>query len=80
MASAATLARAALGADAAGAGPDHFVAPAMRAGDVHEHVAERFGHALGVGAAVGLSGRIAFVRRVVRDDVDQVLVARAGEI
>ncbi len=32
---AATLARAALGAGAAGAGADHLVAPAMRSGDVH---------------------------------------------
>ena len=40
--SAASLARATFGADAAGAGADDFVAAAMRTGDVHEHVAERF--------------------------------------
>ena len=52
---AAPLARAALGADTAGAGADHLVASAMRAGDVHEHVAERFLHALGVAVAVASS-------------------------
>ena len=50
--SAAALARSTLGANAAGAGSDDFVAAAMRADDVHEHVAERFLHAVGMTAAV----------------------------
>jgi len=49
---AATLARAAFCTDAAGAGADDFVASAMRAGDVHEHVSERFGYPFGVAAAI----------------------------
>lgn len=68
------LTRPALGADSAGAGPDHFVASAMRAGDVHKHVAKGLGYPLGVGPAVGHGGWAPFVRRVVRDDVDQFLV------
>ena len=39
--SATTLARAAFGADAAGAGPNDFVAAADRTGDAHENAAER---------------------------------------
>ncbi len=46
--SAAPLARAAFGANPAGPGADHFLAPAMGADDVHEHVAQRFLHALRV--------------------------------
>ena len=65
--SAAALARAAFRANAAGAGADHLVAAAMRAGDVHEHVAERFCYTLGVGVAVAGRRRTAFVRRVIRD-------------
>jgi hypothetical protein len=52
VASAATLAGAALGANAAGAGPDHLVAAADRAGDPHEHRAERFPDPFGVAAPV----------------------------
>ena len=80
MASATALARAALGAATAGAGSDHLVAPAMGAGDVHEHVAECFADPLRMGAAVGQAGGAALVRRVLRDDVDQFLVAGAREI
>ena len=51
------LACAALGANPAGAGSDYFVAPAMRANDVHEHVSERFLDAIGVAVAVARHGR-----------------------
>ena len=40
--SAAALARAALGADAAGTGANDFVAAAHRTGDTHEDAAERY--------------------------------------
>ena len=46
-----TLARPALCANTAGAGANYFVATAMGADDVHEHVAERFFYPLRVGVA-----------------------------
>ena len=49
---AAPLARAALGADSASPGADHLVASAMRASDVHKHVAQGFGYPLGMGSAI----------------------------
>src|SRR5690349_21619114 len=71
-----SLARPAFGADAAGAGADDLVAPAMGAGDVHEHVPERFGHAFGMSPAVRHPRRLTLVRRVVCDHVDQLLLRR----
>ena len=65
-----SLTRSALRANSAGAGADHFVAPAMRASDVHEHVAERLGNAFCVGTTIGSDGRTSFVGRVIRNDVD----------
>src|SRR5207248_1160816 len=75
-----SLARAALGADAASAGPDHFVAPTMRADDIHEHVAERFFHSLGVSVASAHYFRVAFARRIARDHVDQFFLSRARQL
>src|SRR2546421_5017204 len=59
--SAAALARAALGADAAGAGAHYLVAAAMRANDVHEHVAEHLLHSIRVGVPVAAYVRLTFV-------------------
>ena len=42
LSSAATLARAAFGADAAGAGANDFVAAAHGTGDAHEDAAKRY--------------------------------------
>ena len=42
LSSATALARAAFGADAAGAGANDFVAAAYRTGDAHEDAAERY--------------------------------------
>jgi hypothetical protein len=42
----------------------------MRAGDVHKHVAERFGDAFGMSAAGGQAAWLTLVRCVVGDDVD----------
>src|ERR1700736_7032815 len=67
--SAAALAGPALGAHSAGAGPDHFVAAAMRTDDVHEHVSERFLDAIGVTAAVRRNLGFAIVGRMARDYV-----------
>ena len=47
-----SLTRPALRADSAGAGADDFIAAAMRAGDVHEHPAQRSRDAIGVGVAI----------------------------
>src|SRR5437870_3024981 len=79
-ASATTLAGAALGADAAGAGADDFVAAAVRADDVHEHVAERFLDAIGVAAAVSDHLRFAVVRRMARDHVEDFFFAGARQV
>ena len=77
---AASLARSAFRANAARAGPDHFVAAAMRTDNVHEHVAERFLHAIGVAAAVGRYLRRTIVSRMARDYIDQFLFSRARQI
>src|SRR5205085_11075039 len=58
--SATPLARPALSADAAGAGANYFVATAMGADDVHEHVAERFFYSLCVCVARGDCSRVSF--------------------
>ena len=49
---AASLARAALGANAAGASANHLVAAAMRTDDIHEHISKRLLHPFGMAAAV----------------------------
>jgi predicted nuclease with TOPRIM domain len=72
----ASLARTALGADAASAGADHFVASTMRADDVHEHIAERFFHPLRMSVARAEYFRVAFARRIVRDHIDQFFLGR----
>src|SRR2546423_9031508 len=64
------LTGAALGANAAGAGADDLVAAAMRADDVHEHVAEHFLYAIRVGVPVAAYVRLTFVRSMARNDVD----------
>src|SRR5437660_10985368 len=75
-----TLARPALCANTAGAGPDHFVATAMRTDDVHEHVPERFLHAIGMTLAIARYLRLAVVRRMARDHVDQFFFAGPRQI
>src|SRR5438105_7613770 len=78
--SAAALAGATLGADAAGAGSNHFVAATMRTNDVHEHIPERFLDAIGVTEAVARHLRFTIIRRMARDHVDQFLFARPRQI
>src|SRR5262249_26906769 len=78
--SAAALARAAFGANTAGTGADHFIAAAMRADDVHEHVPERFLHAIGVTAAVSDNPWFAIVWCVTRNHVENFFFACAREI
>ena len=78
--SAAALARAALGADAARASANYFVATAMRTDDVHEHVPECFLDTIGVTAAVAQHLRLAVVRRMARDHVDQFFFAGPRQI
>src|SRR5207245_4625248 len=71
----AALACAALGADAARASANYFVAAAMRTDDIHEHVPECFLDTIGVTAAVAQHLRLAVVRRMARDHVDQFFFA-----
>ena len=53
----------------------------MGAGDVHEHVAERFFHALGMAVAVAAHvGRATSLGEWLRDDVDQFFLGRARKI
>src|SRR5713101_7073577 len=79
---AASLARSAFRADAARASANHFVAAANRTDAIHEHAAERFFHAFGVAAAVApeLPRARGIIRRIVRDHVDQFLLAGARQI
>src|SRR5467141_1005399 len=78
--STAALAGAALSAHSAGAGPNHFVAAAMRTDDVHKHVPERFLHAVSMTAAIAQNLRPAVVRRVTRDHVDQFSFAGPRQV
>src|SRR5438128_9807674 len=78
--SAAALTRAALGANTAGAGSDHFVTAAVRTNNVHEHVAERFLHAIGMTLAIPRYLRLTVVRRMARNHVDQFFFARPRQI
>jgi hypothetical protein len=75
--SATALTGSALGANPAGTGPDHFVAATMRTDDVHEHVSERFLHAIGVTVAIARYLRLPVVRRMACDHIDQFLFTRA---
>src|SRR6266699_3691368 len=79
---AASLARSAFRADAAGPGANHFVATADRADDIHEHAAERFLHAFRVAAPVApeLSRARGIIRQIARDHVDQFFLAGARQI
>ena len=77
---AASLARAAFGANPARASPDDLIAAAMRTDDVHEHVAERFLYPIGVAGTVRSRLRIAFVRKIARHDIDQLSFRRSGQI
>ena len=47
----------------------------MRTDDVHEHVPERFLDAIGVTVAIARHLRLAVVRRMARDYVDQFISA-----
>ena len=58
---AAALAGPALRANSAGAGANDFFAAAVRAGNIHEHVAERLLHTVGVRVAVPYCLRLTFV-------------------
>src|SRR5579864_7299272 len=78
--SAAALASAAFGADAAGAGTDHFITAAMRADDVHEHVSKRFLNAIGVAAAVPANLRFAVIGRVAGDHIENFFFARSRQV
>jgi hypothetical protein len=49
----------------------------MRADDIHEHVAKHFLHAVRMGVPVAEGVRLAFVRGVAGNDVDQFLLRRA---
>ena len=80
MRSTAALAGAAFGADAAGAGPDNFVAAAMRTNYVHEHVPKRFLDTIGVAVAVSSNLRFAVVRRVTYDHIEDFFLAGAGQV
>src|SRR5437660_3681666 len=78
--SATALTCAALGANTAGTSPDHFIASAMRADDVHEHVPERFLDAIGVAMAIASDLWFAVVRRVAGDHIKDFLFARARQV
>ena len=52
----------------------------MRTDDVHEHVAERFLDATGVAAAVAHHLRLAVVRRMTGDHVDQLFFASPRQV
>ena len=67
---AAALAGAALGAAAAGSGADDFAGAAVRAGDVHIHIAKGDLDALGVGVAADVDVRVAFATVLVGDEVN----------
>ena len=75
-----SLAGSAFRANAAGAGAHDFVAAAMRADDVHEHVPDHFLHPICVGMPIAACVRLAFVRGMARDDIDQFLLSRARQI
>ena len=75
-----SLACAAFGANPAGAGPDNLIAAAMRTDDVHEHVAERFLDATGVAASVAHHLRLALIRRMIGDHVDQLFFTRPRQV
>src|SRR5207237_4787818 len=77
---AAPLARPALGTNTAGTGPNHFVAAAMRADNVHEHVPERFLDAVSVAAPVSGDLRFAVVWRVTRDHIQNFFFAGPRQI
>jgi Co/Zn/Cd efflux system component len=70
----------ALGANTARARADHLVASADRTYDVHEHVAERFLHSIGMAVAVCTHLRRTIVRRVIGNHVDQVFFTCARKI
>ena len=77
---AAALAGAALDANATRAGPDHFVTPAMRADDIHEHVPKRFLDTICV--ATPIAGDLGFtvIWCVTRDHIENFFFAGAREI
>jgi len=52
----------------------------MRTDDVHEHVPERFLHAIGMTLAIARYLRLAVVRRMARDHVDQFFFAGPRQI
>ena len=82
-ASAAALARAAIGAHAAGAGANDFIAAADRTGDAHEDAAQGDRYAIGVRVAVAVAhGRpaVAGIGRMTRDHVDHLFLASPRQI
>ena len=75
---AATLARAAFGADTAGTGPNHFRATTMRTTDSHEHAPESFANALSMRQRTIRCLDRAFGIGPIGNDVDNLLFRSAG--